>query len=249
MKIFILFFGLITTATAFAAEDDCGLDHVRVVYQSSVDYELACDAIQQISQLVQKEFGYRTEAPVLIEFKDTVYFSLLDNQGAITSQEKVYGLYYRTENRIEMSAFASDIVQNLDRAHFSLKIRTMPVSETVKNQLLLEMHRSVVIHELTHLYTQFNFIHHNPSPALYEYFSYVIQLKSLSPQLLEEILNLNPQVFTHDLQINSLIHYSDPHKFGVMAYRHFENLGPRKKIFIEEALSGSFRPDDLLEML
>ncbi|MCC6138669.1 MAG: hypothetical protein IT287_08545, partial [Bdellovibrionaceae bacterium] len=162
----------------------------------------------------------------------------------------VYGIYNRIENRIEMSSFDSQIVQNKEREHFSLKIKSLPIDVHQKNKLLKEMHLSIVIHELTHLFTQHNFKDDKPSPAIHEYFSYVIQLKSMSLELRSMILDKYKNTdFTNDMQINSMIHYGGPHAFGVMSYKHFQNLGDLKNQFIEDALTGHFRPDDLLEML
>jgi ATP-dependent protease ClpP protease subunit len=227
----------------------CGDSQVSVLYADPIDYDLTCKALGTIRSLVQKELFYQTDAPIFIEFKETVLFSLFDPSGHEVSQEPVYGLYDRNKNQIAMSAYQSSIVQNYDREHFSVKIQSLPLSEETKKNLLFELHQSVVVHELTHLFTQHNFQDERPSPAIHEYFSYVIQLKSLSQDMLNRILDLNPSVFTHDLQINSMIHYANPHQFGVMSYKHFETLGEGKKRFIEDALSGRFRPDDLLEFL
>lgn len=228
---------------------DCGDSQVSVIYNDPTDYLLACKALETIRASVQKEFSYQTDVPIFIEFKPTVLFSLFDASGLEISQEPVYGLYDRKKNRIEMSSYQSSIVQNPEREHFSLKIQSLPLLEEEKQKLVLELHQSIIVHELTHLFTQHNFKDDNPSSAIHEYFSYVIQLKSLSDELLAKILSLNPQTFTDDLQINSMIHFANPHQFGVMSYRHFEALGERKARFIEDALNGTFRPDDLLEML
>ncbi|MBY0384870.1 hypothetical protein K2X05_06895 [bacterium] len=228
---------------------DCGETLVSVIYADKIDLDLACTALETSRNLVKKEFSYDTNAPISIEFKPSVLFSLFDASGAEVSQEPVYGLYDRKKNRIEMSGYKSNIVQNPEREHFSLKIRALPLSDEEKNRLLLELHKSAIVHELTHLFTQHNFKDDNPSSAIHEYFSYVAQLKSLPQELLAQILILNPQKFTDDMQINSMIHFANPHQFGVMSYRHYEALGERKAKFIGDALTGKFRPDDLLEML
>lgn len=132
---FLIFF---QTSYIFANQGDCGRKNVNIIYSHDIDYSIACNSLVDVFQITQKELGYKTNTYVQVEFKDSVLFSLFDPQGVETSREPVYGLYLRRENRVEMSSFNSSIVQNRDRSHFGLKIKTMPISDLKKNGALKE---------------------------------------------------------------------------------------------------------------
>jgi hypothetical protein len=233
---------------AYGAEGDCGREKTTVIYSDPIDYEIACKGIASAQQMVRTEYGFKTDAEVKIEFKAEVTFSYLDDNGKPVTSQPVYGMYVGTENRVEMSAFTSKIVQNLEREHFGLQIKKMDVSEEKKAALLREIHQSVVVHELTHLFNHHNFRYRPPGHGVHEYLAYIVQLKFLNPELRALILESNDDVFTNDYQINPLVHGFAPHKFGVMSYRHFEELGERKAQFLDDILSGKFNPDTMFDM-
>ncbi len=234
---------------AHAATGDCGRERTVVNYEDLVDYEIACAGIARAQELVAKTYGYKTDADIRIEFKQRVLLEFKNEHGELTSTTRVYGMYIGPENRVEMSAFSSDIVQNKEREHFGIRIKELGLPSEQTDALLKHMHLSIVIHELTHLFTQHNFRVPKPGGAVHEYLSYIIQLKSLDPWIREEVLRRNTEEFSHELQINSMIHYFAPHTFGVKSYRHYEKLGERRAQFVDDILSGEFNPDSLFELM
>lgn len=248
MKQIIFILLLLGGRPLLAAQGDCGREKTTVLYEDLADYEIACEGIAAAQKLVGAVYGFKTDAEINIEFKAVVTFSFYDDDGRPLTSQPVYGMYIGLENRVEMSAFSSQIVQNAEREHFGLQVKKMAISSQQKSKLMREIHLSVVIHELTHLFNHHNFRYKPPGHGVHEYLAYIIQLKFLNPELRAQILEKNADEFTHDYQINPMVHYFSPHKFGVMSYRHFELLGERKAQFLDEILSGKFNPDTLFDM-
>ena len=85
--------------------------------------------------------------------------------------------------------------------------------------------------------------------AVHEYVAYVVQLTTMDENLRKVIMNQNSSdlVFNSDFEINSLVHFIVPHKFGIMSYNHFQNQDQAS--WLEGIVSGEFDPDQMLDVL
>lgn len=242
----IFFLGAFTF-NAFGA--DCGMKDVEIIGGEEIDVELACEGIVQAKELNKQHFGIVAKTKIVVKFEPNLVFKWYDESLKETSQHPVYGFFDRNTKMVSMSPFNSEIVQNPDRSHFKIKIKRMNISDEEKLVLLKEMHRSVIVHEVTHLITNGNFEYANPSGGLAEYLSYYIQIEALTPDLRKTVLDAIPGTFAFLSHINMMIHHYDPHAFGVAAFRHFSNLTTGEKLkFLKDVFSGALNPDDAFNM-
>lgn len=239
----ILMLCLTTYAQAQPQEGDCGREKTRITYSHPTDYKLACEGISEAEEFYLS-LGLDVDAEINIEFKDVVYYEMPDAVTGEARKYRVYGLYMREGELVQLSSITSDIVNERDREHFSMKVHEIP--EQDREAFIYEMHRSTVIHEMSHLYIQHNFMLNgvkNPGHGVHEFLAYLAQISTLKPELRQMILDKNPSIRFHSpLNINGMIHASAPHMFGVKSYRYYHSEEGGASL-ISEIISGRLNPD------
>lgn len=221
----------VVCATALAAllagtAEPLGADEMRcagadVVVRASdrADAESACEGARQAIQFLAGE-GLRVP--------DAIEVQVVDELPDVANREAV-GAYLHAERRAYIIPFATFDVRT---RHFGLRVDR-------------SMYRSLAAHEVAHVVAAANFTVKQPNIEAQEYIAYVAQLATMTPELRGRVLAL-PGSFTFDspLQINTAVYLADPERFGIGAYRHFQNLQDREA-FLREVLAGrllAFRP-------
>jgi len=210
--------------------DNCQRDNVLITYEDSLDYTHACQAIETIINIFQK-YHFETSEIIKITFQEKVVIEIKSADEQMTVDEmQVYALYDSTINEMFVSKFNTPYIQSRKAFDFL--------------QVTPSMHESIIVHELAHrflhLYYRDVLNQKNPDHATHEFFAYYIQINTLDNSDQNLVLALWPESeFTTDLSINSLVHGTHPHKFGVMSFRYAVNSD-----VITQILEGSFYSGD-----
>ena len=259
IKILVNFFTatiLLVSATFASIETKsgtCNKDNVSISYTFKEDYSIGCEGVKR-AELFFKNWGFSIDSPVNIVFKKNVKVKYFGEEII------VYGYFERSTMTVYMSSLTSPLVSNPDRKNFKIKPHKFPgLSESQRNMMALEFHKSVVAHEVGHLYAQHNFnilnnkksLHMVMGHGVHEYIAYLVQLTTMDRSLKDMVLSQykTNDSFDMDSHINALIHGHDPHGFGIKSYHHFSIMSDSaKKNFLERILSNQFNPDSIMEI-
>lgn len=234
----------------------CGHENITIYYVIKEDYLTGCEGVARTKTFFTN-YGYAVDIPVRIYFKQRI------NVNATTprvSQELIYGCFDSTKMSIYMSSLTSPFVIDPKRVYFRIEHRTETDNERQQRRLILEeFHRSVITHEVAHLYSQHNFnlrstgssqTFNKMGHGVHEYIASVVQLSTMESTLLQRILQLyDPQViFDHEEQINIISFACNPEKFNIMSFRHFHGLNKsQQQNLLDRILSNTLNPDLVFE--
>ncbi|MCW8943561.1 MAG: hypothetical protein OQL27_02240 [Sedimenticola sp.] len=231
IKSVILIFCFSTTVV-MAAESDavrspCPGSKVHVNYRHRHDFKLVCEAIEL---LVPRVAQWRMQTGITTEviIKDQVDYKNFEDAPPM----QVYGLYQRQFDLIQLISWNSPSLYPGSR-----QVLGLDVDET--------LHRSVIIHELSHAFIRLN-AHHKLSSVGQEFWAYVLQLDMLPEEYRNKIMAHYPGRFESREEINSIQHAVNPSAFGVQAYRWYQEQGDG---LMQEILDGDFTPDQLLDAM
>lgn len=226
---------------------DCNRPQTKIIYSNIEDYKIGCEGIKE-AEAFFKRHHFDTDTPIHISFKEKVIVDFPDREPF-----QVYGFYDRANHNVVISSLSSHMVTKKNRLNFRLKVNSDPrFKDEERDVFRRDIHRSVVIHEMSHLYIQHNFELNGidePGHGVHEYIAYVLQLKVIHPRLFNMINeNYSPRArFTSPFQINAMVHSFDPHKFGVMSHRwHHSDQGGIE--FLEKIIQGQITPDSMLNL-
>jgi hypothetical protein len=162
---------------------------------------------------------------------------------------------------VYISSLTSPFVVDQKRVYLRIENRTETDNERQQRRLILEeFHRSMVTHEVAHLYAQHNFNLRSVEPTqnftkmghgVHEYIASVAQLSTIESTLRQRILQLyDPQViFDHEEQINIICFACNPEKFNIMSFRHFHGLNKSlQQNLLDRILSNELNPDLIFEI-
>lgn len=211
---------------------------ILVIGGTRADHASACEGFVRAVGFFAR-FGYRTEQPVTIQFTDTVVLPVKDANGHETfvGGTRVVGQYEVASQRVTMTSLSAPWLRQ--RPYFKLRY---------DRELLV----SVLAHESAHALSK-AFYRYPLNPNVHaqeEYIAYVAQLSTMDPGKLKQVLARFPArrwTFSHEQNINDLVHAVAPHAFGVMSYTHFNGAGGGRA-FLERIYSGDFRPLDLADL-
>ena len=260
MKILITFFTttiLLASATFAKVKTKigtCNKNNVSIYYTFNEDYSIGCEGVKRAESFF-KLWGFSIDSPINIVFKKNVKVKYFGEEII------VYGYFERSSMTVYMSSLTSSLVNNPDRKNFKIKPHQFPgLSESQRNIMALEFHKSVVAHEVGHLYAQHNFnifnnnkknLHITMGHGVHEYIAYLVQLTTMDSSLKDMVLSQYKTNYSFDMDshINALIHGYDPHRFGIKSYHHFSIMPDNaKKIFLERILHNQFNPDSAMEV-
>lgn len=124
---------------------------------------------------------------------------------------------------------------------FDYCCRTVAGPPAFGTEVTRELWRSFVVHELAHAVAHVNFRMAEAPRVSHEYIAYVVQIATMPPPLISEILENYPnRAFASERAINQHILDLDPQVFAVKAYRHFLALDDGAAFF-DRILTGDFR--------
>ncbi|MCB0363904.1 MAG: hypothetical protein H6624_09820 [Bdellovibrionaceae bacterium] len=215
---------------------NCGLSYVNVIYLNPMDLTIACEGIKR-AQSFFDQFGFDSNGQKIeVEFKEEVLNPIKNDKGEIVEWQRVYGLYNRENEKIEMSSWGTDYL--MSRKVFD----SLPIN--------YEYHTSVVTHEVSHRYHHIMSVQRgfHMAHATSEFIAYNVQIETMADKERAEVLALWPgKKLDYETHINSMIWASDPHAFGVLGYRFWKQDSPD---ILSRMLKGEFEdPDIMLEVM
>lgn len=233
-KINILVFGLMFLMPFSAEAKVYSTNLIHITYEDPIDLAAAISGTQRARHFFT-QLGYESNHKIKITFKDNLFIEYSDGGGEFI-KHTVYGLFNMRTNEIQINSWKTDYLNNS-------KAFKMPAS--------LDLHRSIVSHEVGHalLYA----IAGKRGRGVNEYVAYVTQLYTMTygstSKILETFKDLEPHepnMYGQPLGINSFSHAAAPHEFGIRSYLHFQKYGPQ---IFNDIVNGKFDPDKMIERL
>ena len=207
------------SGAADAAQTRCAGADVVVEAADDADAEDACAGAREAIEFLRTQ-GLR--APRAVEVRVAATLPDVANRTA-------FGAYLHAEHRAYIIPFATF---RAGATYFGL-----PADRA--------MFRSLAAHEVAHVVAAANFTAPRPNVEAHEYIAYVTQIATMAPELRSRVLAMPAAyVFDYPTQMNTAVYLSDPERFGVGAYRHFDRPG-NGAAFLREVLAGrvlSFQP-------
>lgn len=235
----------------------CGYENIAIYYVIKEDYLIGCEGIAR-AKIFFINYGYAVDIPISIYFSQRISVNLTTPR---TIQEQIYGYFDPKNMSVYMSSLTSSFVVDPKRVYLRIENRTETDNERQQRALILEeFHRSVVTHEVAHLYAQHNFNLRSVEPSqtfskmghgVHEYIASVVQLNTMESTLRQRILQLyDPQViFDREEQINIICFACNPEKFNIMSFRHFHGLSKsQQQNLLDRILANELNPDLIFEM-
>lgn len=233
----------------------CGKEQALIHYTDENDYRLGCEGVAHAKNFFA-EYGFATNTPINIFFRSQVTEKLSIKT---ENQEQIYAYYNSQNNSAYISSIASKFVSGNQRAFFGITVQQdSPLPSYDRRQMLEEMHRSTVAHEVAHLIAHFNFrlatsseecMSCNLGHGVQEYVAAVVQFDLLEENLRRHLLlQYDPKIiFDNEDQINSVLYSCDPEGFAVMSFRHFQSLQPpQQKTLMNRIFTTELNPEVML---
>lgn len=217
----LILLGPQVAAFSQAAQKICPELSLRVVYEAPEDADIVCTAGKEATAFMERH-GFAIGLPIAVRVvRDLPSKPHLPELGQFDAKTM--------EVRVLAWEYCVKIVG--DRPPFGVPFN-------------IDLHRSVVVHEIAHAIAQHNFQVEKPSIEAQEYIAYTVQLATMAVPLRDRILHRYAVPgFLADSEITSLYLALDPASFGVKAYRHF--LGTNGGApFFRRLLTGDFQPPE-----
>lgn len=235
----------------------CGYDNIKISYIKRADYLMGCEGIARAKTFFEK-YGYTVEVPVRLYFRQRVH-AVIGHPGK--DKKQIYSCFHPGTMAIHVSSLTSPFVEDPEKVCFG--IGHHEETENGKRQRRLireEFHRSIITHEVAHLYSQHNFnLQSSRAPrtatqmghGVHEYIASVVQLSTMEPALRQRILQsyLPEIIFDDEQQINMVLYACDPEKFCIMSFRHFYSMNEnQQRIFLDRIFSNTLNPDLVFDL-
>lgn len=212
---------------ALADEADCGLPNIEVNYEHLCDAKMACEGISRALSFFKSQ-GYILSGEIKIVFHEKVDIETTVNRSNDELKLQACCYYYGLDGTSNLTSWT--IMTDKNKKVFG--------SIAINRNLYI----SLIVHEVSHC------IYHNICKlsnrkidrALTEFVSYVAQIETMDKVDKSKIISLyNNDHFDSIIEVNSLNHKINPHKFGAMSFMYFKkNPGIIKSILNGEIDSG-----------
>ena len=231
-------------------KDSCGSGNLVIYFTEYKDYRITCCGYNYVRDFFIDR-GYSVNVPITIHFEPSIS---LDGFDTGYDKEDIYGYSNPKTMNIHIRTVTSPLISNQEREYFRKKYNKQ---DWILSNLVLELfHKSVVIHEIAHLYAHHNFIQlssekHDSSTVMgigvQEYIASVAQLTFLWDKELLYCIEkqYEPNIrFDYEEQINSVLFSISPQEFAIASIRHFQSMSEsEQKKFLDRILSGELNPD------
>ena len=211
----------------WAVETDCDQPNVNIKYEHLSDAEMACEGINR-ALIFFATRGYSLSGEIKIEFSNTVYIEKITVGETEIIKLQACGYYCSLDGICKITSWQT------------MRDEQMKILGDLN--ITKELYISLIVHEVSHCLYHNNFQLNNGDMErpLTEFVSYSIQIETMKDREKSKVLELYPDdIFTSAVEINSLNHAMNPHKFGVMSYRYFKKYPDiLKSIFNGEIKSG-----------
>jgi hypothetical protein len=235
----VLAFCFALAAPISALASDCGaeLPPARIEGGAAFERKAACEGLRRATNFLRfsgfepslngKAVVYRFEAIVRSPCQEA------SAKGGCLGP-RVAGLFDAAESTVTMTMASEPWMKSAGRTYFGLKYDD-------------ELYTSVLAHESTHALNKQFYAMKPETHAQDEYIAYASQLWSMNEKTRKRVLDKYPEklyTFSDELNINDLVHYSGPHAFGVMSYRHFMGEGGGRRM-LARIYSGDYKPPSM----
>lgn len=261
MKTFkVLLFGLITILLSlyvlFPTQiyglkfGSCGNKNISIYYKYNADYLSGCEGIKRAKKFFLK-YGYTVDTPIIIYFKHEVTINF-PGEGI----KHVVGCFDAKNKIIYMSSLDSPLFKNPHRVYLRIeKLKGFSETKLRNYDTLGEFHRSMVTHEVAHLLAQHNYnlqfsekehTYREMGHGVQEYIASVVQLSTMEPSLLRNVLKQYDAaiIIDNEEQISIILYACDPEIFCIMSYRHFHSHSrSQQQNLLDRILSNNLNPD------
>ena len=198
-----------------ASDCEPSLPNVRIEGGSTFERTSACEGLKRATKFFQY-FGFESKTdlePIVYQFQEVVRTPCQEEQGTQCTPIRVAGMYNGETKTITMTSISQAWMKLPKRTYFKMRYNN-------------ELYVSVLAHEAAHALSKQFYQKPPTTHAQDEYIAYASQLWSMESSTRDKIFSLYPEdkyVFAHELNINDIVHFSEPHAFGVMSYRHFSS--------------------------
>jgi len=235
----------------------CGYENVTIFYEKKVDYLIGCEGIARAKTFFTN-YGYSVDVPIRLYFKQQVLVTIGLSE---TDQKQIYGYFDPKTMSVHVSSLSSAFVDDPEKVYFGIGQYKRTENGKKQRRLMLEtFHRSIITHEVAHLYAQHNFNLKTSRASqaatkmgygVHEYIASVVQLSTMESAVRERILrSYSPEVIIDDEQQISVLLYScDPEIFCIMSFRHFHSMTiNQQRKFLDRIFSNSLNPDLIFDL-
>lgn len=235
----------------------CGDENITISYEVMEDYLIGCEGIARAKTFFTN-YGYEVDIPIQIYFRQRVFAAIKTPE---MGQEQIYGCFDPKNMSVYMSSLTSSFVDDSEKVYLRIKHHEGTNNEKNQRRLIIkEFHRSVVTHEVAHLYAQHNFnlqsaetskTAKNMGHGVHEYIASIVQLSTMEPILRQRILqSYEPDIiFDNEQQINGILFVCDPEKFCIMSFRHFYSMNTiQQRDLLNQIFSNNLNPDLIFQL-
>lgn len=222
-------------AVGLAKASDCGSDlpRARIENGSVFDRGAACEGLRRAHGFfVHHGFAPRLDGdPIVYRFERVVRSPCQEAGKASCLGPRVAGLFDADQGVVTITTASEAWMRLPGRTYFGLRYDD-------------ELYASVLAHESTHAINKQFYARKPTTHAQDEYIAYASQLWSLDKKKLSDVMRKYPEksnVFSDELNINDVVHFTGPHAFGVMSYRHFMGPGGGGRM-LRRIYSGEYQP-------
>lgn len=215
----------------------CTLPERLNVVGNAQQHEQVCAAYGRAVNFFER-YGYTIDPAKVVgqvSFANKVILPAVDSKGnpTFSGGVRVLGLFDRGSGVLQVTDERDRWVKHKKRTYFKL-------------QYTPSLYESVLVHELVHMLSKQFYRYSDYGHAQEEYIAYAAQIESLSIKERDRVLkacDFTKCTFSSEVNINDLVHFGNPHRFGVMSYRHFSSP-EGGRVMLERIYSGDFKPID-----
>ena len=227
----VLFLYVFSTCVG-AATNNCGRTGIEVLYEDSHDKEMACVGIERALKFFSSQ-GYNITGSIRVKFLDHLDIDERKDCKEEIAESQACG-YYRSRNgTCKITSWKTMLKQG--------------ITLFGKLEMTEELFISLIVHEVSHCLHS-HVIKSNEQVmerSLTEFIAYAAQIATMKEPDRSVVLKLFPaKTFDSCAEINSMNHAMNPHQFGVMSYRYFE----QHPEIIGLILSGEIKSSDSMLM-
>ncbi len=189
------------------------------------------EACGRLSRFVKQHQLEVAPGEFSLEFTQTVQLVLKDHAGADQAHARIFALYDGEQAKIQIHQYSIEYVQTRN------VMADIPMNRSY--------YISILTHEMAHALLDFRLaaLGAHREHATHEFFAYTVQIATLPNREFVPVIQLFPKSeFGGPLQINSFLHFSAAHLFGVMSYRY----GAKHPQIIQQIWNGEFKSGDSL---
>lgn len=232
----------VTLAAPFAhAENSCEYGAHTFDIKTDAYYSDVCDTSINVIKWFEDQGYGDVNVNVNIEIAEAVIVPFFNDQGEVTAEAQVFGLYNAADDLVVMTRWGSEYLNG--RTAWLTDSADMSSGIPIDYDLWL----SVVAHEVAHQALQQIWTALNPTLAanisvldsgLHEFVAYSVQLSLMDEQARDAAIAQYPGATAFPVinRLNGILHAYHPHYFGVRSYLSMNE----NKQWFNDIMSGKY---------